>query len=102
MPSTPSRPKKSRSWREGNENDSVDPARLAGTGRARGLREQAEQTLAAPDRIAPGKSPRVIYQRRYHDALLGEEMLLRLVVEETEMELVVVTVYKTSKIRKYD
>ena len=65
-------------------------------------REETEQTLAAPDRIVPGKSPRVIYQRRYHDALLGEEMLLRLVVEETEMELVVVTVYKTSKIRKYD
>ena len=65
-------------------------------------REEAERTLAAPDRIVPGKSPRVIYQRRYHDALLGEEMLLRLVVEETEMELVVVTLYKTSKIRKYD
>ena len=65
-------------------------------------REEAEQTLAAPDRIVPGKPPRVIYQRRYQDALLGEEMLLRLVVEETEMELVVVTLYKTSKIRKYD
>ena len=65
-------------------------------------REEAEQTQAAPDRFVPGKPPRVIYQRRYQDALLGEEMLLRLVVEETEMELVVVTLYKTSKIRKYD
>jgi len=65
-------------------------------------REEAEQALAAPDRIVPGNSPRVIYQRRYRDALLGEEMLLRLVVEETEMELVVVTLHKTSKIRKFD
>ena len=50
----------------------------------------------------PGNPPREIYQKRYHDPLLGEEMLLRLVVEETALELVVVTLYKTSKLRKYD
>ena len=65
-------------------------------------REEAERALAAPDRIVPENPPRAIYQRRYQDSLLGQEMLLRLVVEETEMELVVVTVYKTSKLRKYD
>ena len=55
-------------------------------------REEAELTLALPDRMVPGRSPRVIYQRRYDDALLDEPMLLRLVVEETDVELVVVTV----------
>ena len=65
-------------------------------------REEAERALAAPDRTVPGNPPRAIYQRRYLDPLLGQEMLLRLVVEETEVELVVVTVYKTSKLRKYD
>ncbi len=65
-------------------------------------REEAERTLADPDRIVPGNPPRLIYQRRYHDPLLNEEMLLRLVVEETALETVVVTVYKTSKLHKYD
>ena len=65
-------------------------------------REEADRTLTTPDRIVPGNPPRESYQRRYHDPLLGEEMLLRLVVEETALELVVVTLYKTSKLRKYD
>ena len=64
-------------------------------------REDAERTMAEPDRVAEGRKPRVIYQRRYRDALLGEEMLLRVVVEETELERVVVTLYKTSKLNKY-
>jgi len=64
-------------------------------------REDAERTLEAPDRIAEGRPPRVIYQRRYHDALLGEEMLLRVVIEETEVVQVIVTLYKTSKFNKY-
>ena len=65
-------------------------------------RADADQTLVTPDRVVPGNPPREIYQRRYHDALLGQEMLLRLVVEETALELIVVTLYKTSKLRKYD
>ncbi len=65
-------------------------------------REEAERTLAGPDRIAVGRPPRLIYQRRYHDALLGEEMLHRVVIEETELERVVVTLYKTSKFTKYE
>ena len=44
-------------------------------------REQVEQTFATPDRIVPGNAPRLIYQRRYHDSILGAEMLLRVVVD---------------------
>lgn len=38
---------------------------------------------------------------RYFDPILNEELLLRIVVEETASEIVVVTVYKTSQFRKY-
>jgi hypothetical protein len=40
--------------------------------------------------------------RRYFDEILRAEMLLRVVVEETDAELTVVTLYKTSKFRKYE
>jgi len=39
--------------------------------------------------------------RVYFDPVLQKEMLLRVVVEETADELVVVTVYKTSQIDRY-
>jgi hypothetical protein len=39
--------------------------------------------------------------RRYFDHVLGHEMLLRVIVQDTEEETVVVTVYKTSQIEKY-
>ena len=40
--------------------------------------------------------------RRYFDAILETEMLLRVVLDETEAELTVVTLYKTSKFAKYE
>ena len=36
------------------------------------------------------------------DSVLQTEMLLRVVVEETETEWVIVTLYKTSKFKKYE
>ena len=44
---------------------------------------------------------RVIYMKLYFDELLSEQMLLRVVVEEDSNEILVITVYKTSKINKY-
>ena len=52
--------------------------------------------LEVPD--SPGRR---ILMGRYHDGALNQEMLLRIVVEELPEELVVVTVYKTSQIRRY-
>jgi Domain of unknown function (DUF4258) len=63
---------------------------------------EAEQTVARPDSVVPGQSPRRIFMRRYLDEVLQAEMLLRVVVEETDAEVVVVTLYKTSKFRKYE
>ena len=61
-----------------------------------------ELTMARPDSIVPGHPPRRIFMRRYFDEVLQTEMLLRVVAEETDAEMAVVTLYKTSKFRKYE
>jgi hypothetical protein len=63
---------------------------------------EVERTIARPDSIAPGQWRRQIFMRRYFDAILETEMLLRVVIEETDTELTVVTLYKTSKFAKYE
>jgi len=63
---------------------------------------EVEKTIAAPDAVLPGRPFRRIFMRRYWDEVLQTEMLLRVVVEETDAELVIVTLYKTSKFRKYE
>jgi hypothetical protein len=64
-------------------------------------RQAAEKTLAEPEFVMPGQLPRLVLMRRYFDQILQQEMLLRMVVEETATERVVITVYKTSQIAKY-
>ncbi len=63
---------------------------------------EVELTLRQPDSVIPGRATRRIYMRRYRDAVLQTDMLLRVVVEETAREFVVVTLYKTSKFAKYE
>ncbi len=60
-----------------------------------------EHVLVAPQHVAPDPPDRSIRMRVYFDPVLQKEMLLRVVVEETADELVVVTVYKTSQIDRY-
>ncbi len=64
-------------------------------------RVEAEITLENPDLEVPGPFQRRMLMPRYFDQRLRQEMLLRLVVEETDDERVVITVYKTSQIKKY-
>jgi len=64
-------------------------------------RQAAEKTLTEPEFVAPGEFPRLVLMRRYFDQVLQQEMLLRMIVEDTATERVVVTVYKTSQIAKY-
>lgn len=64
-------------------------------------RTEAEKTLAEPELIAPGQPPRQVLMRRYFDQVLQQEMLLRIVIEDTPSERVVVTVYKTAQLSKY-
>ena len=63
---------------------------------------EVEQTVARPDSIVTGQWPRRIFMRRYFDEIVRAEMLLRVVVEETDVEMTVVTLYKTSKFAKYE
>ncbi len=55
--------------------------------------------LESPDQKIAGHMGRLIYQRKL--PLNGKRMLLRVVVEENDDSIVVVTVYKTSKFNKY-
>lgn len=64
-------------------------------------RLEAEKILDAPDRIISARPPREILIRRYNDVRLQQEMALCLVLEETDTERIVVTLFKTSQIKKY-
>ena len=64
-------------------------------------RLEAEKTLKAPDRIIPARPPREILVRRYTDLKLQQEMALCLLLEETDTERIVITLYKTSQTKKY-
>ena len=64
-------------------------------------REEAEKTLAEPELVALSQPPRLVFMRRYFDKILQQDMLLRLVVEETATETVIITVYKTSQFHKF-
>jgi Domain of unknown function (DUF4258) len=63
---------------------------------------EVERTIAHPDSVILGRSPRRVFLRRYHDAVLKTEMLLLVVTEETASDFVIVTLYKTSKFKKYE
>ena len=64
-------------------------------------RMEAETTIRQPDLREPGRPPREVVSRVYYDTLLGETMLLRAIIEETDSEIAVITLYKTSRLRKY-
>jgi hypothetical protein len=70
-----------------------------------GVRDIADETVLTtierPQERIPAGRGRHIYQGRYFDTIEQKEMLLRVVVEVHGDDLVVVSVYRTSKIGKY-
>jgi len=64
-------------------------------------REEADRTLASPELVVLDPPARRILMRRYHDEALRQEMLLRVIVEDTVDETIVITIYKTSQIKRY-
>lgn len=64
--------------------------------------DEVEKTVAQPDAVALAQPPRRVFMRRYFDPVLQTEMLLRVVAEETADEFILVTLYKTSKFKKYE
>jgi hypothetical protein len=63
---------------------------------------EAETAVSNPDSTAAVDLFRQVFMKRYFDSVLETEMLLRVVVEETETELVIVSLYKTSRFEKYE
>ncbi len=61
---------------------------------------EVELTVAQPDSVVDGRPPRRIFMRRYQDAILHTDMLLRVVVEETAGEFVIVTLYKNVEVQE--
>ena len=62
---------------------------------------QVVEVLETPQqRIRIGRG-RQIYQNRYFDAIELREMMIRVVVEASEVDPIVVSVYRTSRVRKY-
>jgi len=47
------------------------------------------------------REDKIIFQSKYKDKNIGKDMLLRVITKETEKEIVIITVYKTSKLKKY-
>jgi hypothetical protein len=64
-------------------------------------REDAGAAVRNPERREIGRPPREIVTRRYFDKVTGTTMVLRAVIEESENEIAVITLYKTSKLKKY-
>ncbi len=64
-------------------------------------RSDAERAIEEPMWVVPDPPGREIRMRRYFDSSLQREMLLRVVVEETASEVIVITLYKTSQLRRY-
>ena len=60
-----------------------------------------EETILYPQYVVADPPGRTIHMRRYFDQVLQQEMLLRVVMEESVAEAVVITVYKTSQITRY-
>lgn len=63
---------------------------------------EAELAVKQPDSLVEAGLNRRFYQRRYLDRVLNEQMLMRVLIEQTDTELVAVTLYKTSKFAKYE
>ncbi len=59
------------------------------------------ETINHPDKIEPSWENRSIYMRIIFDKDLEQKMLIRVAVEEKPDEILVISVYKTSKIAKY-
>jgi len=85
-----------------DETDSLVSSRAEEGSQTRGTGKRSGTDYRATGLHCAGQSGRRIFMRRYFDAILETEMLLRVVVEETDMQLTVVTLYKTSKFAKYE
>jgi hypothetical protein len=62
-------------------------------------RERVIEVVSNPEQVVPALGNRYFVQSRYEEG--GKQFLLRVLVEEINGERRVLTVYPTSKVRKY-
>ena len=60
-----------------------------------------QSMVMEPQQKISSKKWRVVVQGRYFDHIENKEMLLRIIGKETPDKFEVITIYKTSKIKKY-
>jgi hypothetical protein len=65
------------------------------------LEELIINTVVGPEQVIELQKGRRIYQSKYLDWHMRKEMLLRVVCEERNNLLFIITAYRTSKIDKY-
>ena len=76
----------------------IIPLALKKIGQRKVPQQWIEETVNRPDQTVDGYRRRKVRQKKY--IVDGKEMLLRVIYEEKE-KLIVVTVYLTSKIKRY-
>ena len=59
------------------------------------------RTIEIPQQRIPSILGRYVYQSRYFDTLHQQEMLMRVVIEPQDEDMVVISVYNTSRIMRY-
>ena len=64
-------------------------------------RELVLDTAENPQQRISGHENRDILQSRYFDVVEGRQMLIRLITDGTGENVIVISVYKTSKFAKY-
>jgi len=64
-------------------------------------RDAVTDTVRTPDKECHGDRGRIVCQKTYFDTMLQKNMLLRVIVEEKDDVVLIITAYKTSKIEKY-
>ena len=60
-----------------------------------------ESIIENPQQKVSSRRNRVVYQSKFYDKILGKEMLLRVIAEQSGDMLKVISIYKTSKIGRY-
>lgn len=68
----------------------------------RGIHEDVvKNTINQPQQIISTGKSRSILQSKYYDSTIKKEMLLRIIGKKINSKFIVITAYKTSKIKKY-
>lgn len=64
-------------------------------------KDAAIDTVRSTHKECPGDRGRIVCQKTYFDTTLQKNMLLRVIVEEKDGIILIITAYKTSKLEKY-